>query len=89
MRKNMSLQKTTAVRIKILKKISRMAFFVVEYNCQMVVVVSYAFKKKNIYIFDNNQEAVAFLKTSIQPSDTLLLKASNSLNFTEICDAIC
>ena len=44
--------------------------------------------KQNIYQFSSNQEAVEFLKETTNENDVILLKASNGLNFTEICNAI-
>ena len=45
-------------------------------------------KKENIYILKSNSEAIQLLKDVIKENDTILLKASNSLNFKEILDAI-
>jgi len=45
-------------------------------------------KKENVYSFNNNEEAIDFLKKLIKDNDTLLLKASNSLNFKEIVENI-
>ncbi len=46
-------------------------------------------KKENIFCFINNQEAIRFLEKNLQKEDAILIKASNSLNFTQICEAIC
>lgn len=44
--------------------------------------------KENIFLCSNNEEAIQILKQKLQPEDVVLLKASNSLNFTQICEAI-
>ncbi len=44
--------------------------------------------KDNIFLCSNNEEAIQILQQKLQPEDVVLLKASNSLNFTQICDAI-
>lgn len=44
--------------------------------------------KENILLCNNNEEAIQILKQELKPEDVVLLKASNSLNFTQICDAI-
>lgn len=46
-------------------------------------------KTENIFHFPNNQEAILFLKKELQQEDVVLIKASNGLHFSEICDAIC
>lgn len=38
----------------------------------------------NVYSFDNNQEAINYLKNIIKENDTILVKASHSMNFIEI-----
>lgn len=38
---------------------------------------------------NTNKEAISILKEKLNKQDAVLLKASNSLNFTEICEAIC
>ena len=43
---------------------------------------------KEIYEFDNNQEAIKKLEEIITPNDIILLKASNSMNFEEIAKAL-
>ena len=44
---------------------------------------------KNIYICNSNEEAINILQQIMQKEDAILLKASNGLNFTQICEAIC
>ena len=44
---------------------------------------------KNILHCNSNKEAIEILKEKLNKQDAVLLKASNSLNFTEICDGIC
>lgn len=41
-----------------------------------------------ILLCKNNEEAIEILKKELQPEDVVLLKASNSLNFAQICEAI-
>lgn len=43
----------------------------------------------NIFICDSNEEAIDILQKTIQKEDAILLKASNGLKFTQICEAIC
>lgn len=43
---------------------------------------------KEIYEFDNNNQAIEKLKTTITKDDIVLLKASNSMKFNEITDSI-
>lgn len=45
-------------------------------------------KKESIFLCSNNEEAIKILQQELQPEDVVLLKASNSLNFTQICEAI-
>ncbi len=45
-------------------------------------------KSENIFWYENNEEAIHKLKQELQAEDVILLKASNSLNFTQICEAI-
>lgn len=45
-------------------------------------------KMENIYVLDNNQDAINLLKKIILPGDTILFKASNGLKFAEIIDSI-
>lgn len=42
----------------------------------------------NVYILENNTTAINTLKNLIKPNDTILFKASNSLNFRKILDEI-
>ena len=44
--------------------------------------------KDTIFLCNNNEEAIKLLQQELQPEDVVLLKASNSLNFTQICEAI-
>lgn len=44
---------------------------------------------ENIYICENNKEAINILQKLLNQNDSILLKASNGLNFTEICTQIC
>lgn len=44
--------------------------------------------KETVYILDANYKAINLLKELIKQGDTILLKASNSLNFREILDGI-
>lgn len=46
-------------------------------------------KRENILLCKTNEEAIAILREKLKSEDAVLLKASNSLNFTQICDAIC
>ena len=43
---------------------------------------------KNIHHFTSNEDAISYLKKSLKPKDAILLKASNSLHFIEIVDAL-
>lgn len=49
---------------------------------------SLGFKKDNCYHFDTNTEAINMLKEICEAHDNILVKASNSLNFKEIVEAI-
>lgn len=49
----------------------------------------YGINKKNIFLCKTNEEAINILMEKLQSEDAVLLKASNSLNFTQICDVIC
>ena len=44
-------------------------------------------KKIEIYEFESNQDAISKLKKIIKKEDTILVKASNSMNFKEIVNA--
>ncbi len=46
-------------------------------------------KKEQIYLCKTNNEAINILQKEMKEQDVVLLKASNGLHFTEICDAIC
>lgn len=46
-------------------------------------------KEKNIFLCKTNEEAITILQKELKAEDAVLLKASNSLNFTQICEAIC
>ena len=46
-------------------------------------------KKENIFRTNSNEEAIQILQEKMQKEDAILLKASNGLNFTQICNAIC
>lgn len=43
---------------------------------------------KEVYTFSSNLDAISFLKQNIKANDAILLKASNSLKFIEIVDAL-
>lgn len=45
-------------------------------------------KSNDIFLCKNNEEAINILKKELKAEDVVLLKASNSLNFTQICEAI-
>lgn len=49
----------------------------------------YGMSKNNIYTFSSNKEAIELLNKTLKKGDTILIKASNGLHFTEISDAIC
>ena len=51
-------------------------------------VISLGFKIKNCYHFLSNKEAIDCLNNILEKDDKVLIKASNSLNFKEIVDAI-
>lgn len=44
--------------------------------------------KETVYILDTNYKAINLLKELVKQDDTILFKASNSLNFREILDGI-
>jgi len=44
--------------------------------------------RENIFLCNKNEEAIQILQQKLQPEDVVLLKASNGLNFTQICEAI-
>ena len=41
---------------------------------------------QQIYTFENIEEAAEFLKSNIKEDDAILLKASNSMNFSKIAE---
>lgn len=45
-------------------------------------------KNQNIFLCNTNEEAIQTLYKLLKSEDAVLLKASNSLNFTQICEAI-
>ena len=45
--------------------------------------------EKSTFYCSSNEEAINILKQQLKKEDAILIKASNSLNFIEICDAIC
>ncbi len=44
--------------------------------------------KNNSHHFNNNDEAITFLKNTIKENDIILIKASHAMNFTEIVDKL-
>lgn len=44
---------------------------------------------ETIFLYDKKEEAIQKLQEQLQAEDAVLIKASNSLKFIEICDAIC
>ncbi len=46
-------------------------------------------KKSDVFLCKTNEEAIEILQKELRKEDAVLLKASNSLNFTQICEAIC
>lgn len=44
---------------------------------------------ENTYICNSNEEAIKLLNKTLQKDDVVLIKASNYMKFTEICEAIC
>lgn len=45
--------------------------------------------EKKVFLFKENEEAIEFLKEMENSEVAILIKASNSLNFSQITDAIC
>lgn len=45
-------------------------------------------KMKNIYMYDNIEEGIKFIKDIVTDGDLILLKASNSMNFSRILDEL-
>ena len=58
----------------------------VRYMAQQAIVEGMS--KEKIFLCNNNEEAIQILQQKLQPEDIVLLKASNGMNFTQICDAI-
>ena len=46
-------------------------------------------RKESIFLCNTNDEAIKILNENLNCDDAVLLKASNSLNFTQICERIC
>ena len=44
---------------------------------------------ENTYHCNSNEEAINLLNKKLQKDDVVLIKASNYMKFTEICEAIC
>ncbi len=44
---------------------------------------------ENTYHCNSNEEAINLLNKTLQKDDVVLIKASNYMKFTEICEAIC
>lgn len=59
-----------------------------EAECLAKKAIELGMNADNVYILENNASAIDTLKNLIEPNDTILLKASNSLNFREILDEI-
>jgi len=51
-------------------------------------IVSSTNKNINVFSYSNNQEAINKLQETIKEKDIILIKASNSMNFKEIVDAL-
>ena len=45
-------------------------------------------KMENVYMFDGIEEAIEYIKKTIKCGDLILLKASNSMNFSKILNEI-
>ena len=45
--------------------------------------------KNNVYLFNNNDEAINLLNKIIEKGDAILIKASNGMNFQQIFEKIC
>ena len=45
-------------------------------------------KMENVYMFDSIEEAIEYIKKTIKCGDLILLKASNSMNFSKILNEI-
>ena len=59
-----------------------------EVNYIIEEVIAGGMTKENVFLCNNNEEAIQILQRELEPEDVVLLKASNSLNFTQICEAI-
>lgn len=46
-------------------------------------------RKESVFLCKTNNEAIKILNENLNCDDVVLLKASNSLNFTQICEEIC
>jgi len=46
-------------------------------------------EKQKIFLCKTNEEAITILQKQLKKEDVVLLKASSTLNFSQICDAIC
>jgi UDP-N-acetylmuramoyl-tripeptide--D-alanyl-D-alanine ligase len=46
-------------------------------------------KLENIILCKNNTQAIENIQKQLQKEDVILLKASNGLNFSQICEALC
>lgn len=49
---------------------------------------NFGMKEENVFSFDENQEAIQFLKENSKANDAILLKASNGMRFAEIVAAL-
>lgn len=46
-------------------------------------------EKENIYLCENKEQAIKILNEKMQKEDAILIKASNSCKFIEICNSLC
>ena len=46
-------------------------------------------KQEDIFVCNQKEEAIQILQKNLQKEDAVLVKASNSCKFIEICEAIC
>lgn len=51
-------------------------------------IAKVAKEKVDVHEFDNNKDAIKYLKSIIKENDVILVKASHGMNFTEIVDNI-
>lgn len=72
----------TKFNIDILITVGSLAKFINE------IAIKKGFNKENSYHFDTNKDAIDKIKEIIAKDDTILVKASNSMNFIEIVNAI-